>query len=514
VTSRFVSTYSAQVLDRERTLAQSNLAAPEVTSESFGIMTASFGFQAALLLDDQGRVLQAVPADPSLIGKPIAGGYQHLTAALQGHTAISAVVRSAVERAPVVALATPFETPFGRRVFSGAYKVADTPLGAFLHDDITVGNAVLYLVDPSGTVVASSQDDDGAIQLLSATQPDLARAAVIAERGHFQDRGHDSYFVRRPVAGTSWSLLVAVPSAGLFSPLDSGRSVPWIILAVSAFLAAVSSWMTLRLVEARERRATEQAAALDRERNLVATLQQLSQAKRDFVDGVSHDLRTPLTSITGFLEMLQDGDAGPLDEHQAEMVDAVARNAARLTRLVEDLLTSARLDSDMAQSEQEMVEVSPLLRNVWADIAGMSVGRSLTFDLQVPSSVGVVLGQAHLLERVILNLLSNATKFTPDGGTITMQATADGNTLTVEVKDTGIGLAPEDQARLFQPFFRAAPSRDEIAGTGLGLVVVAGIVDQHHGAIEVDSVLGAGTTVRLRLPLATTGVPAAVTSRR
>jgi signal transduction histidine kinase len=351
-------------------------------------------------------------------------------------------------------------------------------------------------------VVADSDPGPASVQQLSALEPDLAQAATTMASGHYQDGSVKSVFVRRPVADTGWSLLITVPAAGLLAPLNSGRLVPWIIFAALALLGMLVCWTTLRLLESRERRAAEQEVALQREHEVVVALQQLNEARTDFVGAVSHDLRTPLTSVMGYLELLQEGAAGPLEERQAEMVDAVARNSRRLANLVEDLLDAARLSPDSGYSSTELVDMAALLRRVWDATKDLAAGRKLLFELDIPCEGAVVVGQSARLERVLVNLLNNAVKFTDDGGLISLAARLEADTITVEVRDTGMGISAADQAQLFQPFFRAARSRDHIAGTGLGLAVVAGIVAQHSGTVEVVSVEDHGTTMRVRLPLA------------
>lgn len=231
-------------------------------------------------------------------------------------------------------------------------------------------------------------------------------------------------------------------------------------------------------------------------------LEALDQARADFISSVSHELRTPLTSVTGYAEMLLDGDAGLLSADQEKMVRTIDRNARRLLDLVEDILTVARMDVGVHRLAIEPVEVAALVDSAVDAIRPQLMARSLSLSVDVPPAVGTVQGDRNQLERVLLNLLSNAVKFTPSGGRITVGADRAGDTVTLSVTDTGMGIPIAEQSRMFQRFFRSSTSRDEvIPGTGLGLSIVKTIVNAHGGTIDFESTPGRGTTFRVELPV-------------
>ena len=234
---------------------------------------------------------------------------------------------------------------------------------------------------------------------------------------------------------------------------------------------------------------------------MVRRLQELDQAKSDFVSSVSHELRTPLTSITGYLEMLQDGDAGDLNSEQLELLDVVERNSRRLLNLIEDLLTLSRIESGKLRMANEHVDAVDLITDVEKAVVPLLAARSLDFHTDLAADLGSLAGDRGQLERVMLNLITNAIKFTPDGGNVMLTAHRTERELAIEVADTGIGIPEAEQHRLFTRFFRSSTAQQNaIQGTGLGLAIVKSIVEQHHGSIGLRSAPGVGTTVRVVLP--------------
>jgi diguanylate cyclase (GGDEF)-like protein len=249
----FVSTYVTQLLGRESAVASATLTGPAPTA-AFNSDVAAFAFPAAVLLDSNGRVLAVAPSAPALVGQAIAGRYAHLSAAIAGRQAVSNVVPSAVAGAPVVAFAVPFNTPSGRRVLSGAYVITQTPLSAFLNDSTTLKGARIYLVDATGTVLASGGQPVAASRKLAAADPALQQATTRGVHGTYNDAGVSRYFARSPVAGTGWTLVLTAPSSGIFLAVDgSSRWEPWVLLLALSLLAGVAGWLAVRLVEGRRR---------------------------------------------------------------------------------------------------------------------------------------------------------------------------------------------------------------------------------------------------------------------
>ena len=241
--------------------------------------------------------------------------------------------------------------------------------------------------------------------------------------------------------------------------------------------------------------------ALEREHASVQRLVEVDNVKQDLVSNVSHELRTPITSISGYAEVLVDGSLGELNQEQADAVRRIERNTGRLGLLVEDLLTLSRAESgplDLDHGELDLREVVAEAFELLEDLIG---ARALDVRLELPEEQVIILGDAPALERVVMNLMSNSIKFTPDGGRVTVTVRPSEGGAELLVSDTGIGIPESDQEQLFTRFFRAAAANEQaIQGSGLGLSIVHALVVQHGGTVSVVSHPGEGTTVTVRLP--------------
>src|SRR5690606_28271255 len=193
---------------------------------------------------------------------------------------------------------------------------------------------------------------------------------------------------------------------------------------------------------------------------------------------VSHELRTPITSITGYAELLEEGVFGDLNEKQANALRRVIRNTERLESLVEDLLVLERAESGLLQLDLTHIDLRSVVHDVEDMLTEMVRGRDLELRLELGHVPIHVKGDHSALERVVLNLVSNAVKFTPAGGRITVEAYVRDGGAALLVSDTGVGISAEDQERLFERFFRTHETyKKAVPGTGLGLSIVQAIVE-------------------------------------
>ncbi|GAB4000339.1 hypothetical protein GCM10028771_36270 [Nocardioides marmoraquaticus] len=246
-------------------------------------------------------------------------------------------------------------------------------------------------------------------------------------------------------------------------------------------------------------------SALRREREVVTRLQELDRAKDDFISTVSHELRTPMSSIIGCAEMLADGMAGELHDSQQQLVDVVIRNGARLLGLADDLLTLATFDRGTPAQPGAHLDLRHVVRESLGAVRPHPDDDRLRWEVDLPDAPVDVVGEASHLERAVTNLLTNAVKFTPDGGSVSVALRLDPGvgTATVTVTDTGRGIPESDLEHVFDRFFRASEvQRHAIQGTGLGLSIVKQIVERHDGSIAVRSRHGEGTSVAVTIPLA------------
>ncbi|WP_284983417.1 GAF domain-containing sensor histidine kinase [Arthrobacter sp. efr-133-TYG-118] len=251
-----------------------------------------------------------------------------------------------------------------------------------------------------------------------------------------------------------------------------------------------------------------QSHLIGAQQQVMYKLQELDQAKTDFLTTVNHELRTPLTSITAYLDMIRTGAGGPLPAGVERMVDVISRNAERLRRLIEDMLTVSHQDTS-GDLQLSRVNVGTLLRLVVSTLQPLADSRSLSLTvMHAPGAVTVQADEAKL-EQVFANIISNAIKFTPTGGHVAVSSgiSSDPGTVpsvVVRVEDTGVGIPETEIDQVFTRFFRASnASTAAIPGSGLGLAIAHDIVERHSGRLDVESALGVGTTVSVRLPLDT-----------
>ncbi len=253
-----------------------------------------------------------------------------------------------------------------------------------------------------------------------------------------------------------------------------------------------------------EQRITEDLlfATLEMERQAVERLRLIDQSKTDFVATVSHELRTPMTSISGYTELLKDGEVGGLNPGQQEFVDAIGRNCDRLTGLANDLLTLSSLESGTFRHDQTDVDLAAVVGAAHAAMQPVMDGRELEVTFETPAAPVIVPGDAINLERLVFNLVTNAVKFTEDGGWVRCRLRVRGGRARLDVSDNGIGIPEDEQAELFTRFFRSSTALDHaIQGSGLGLTIVESIAHAHGGDVSVVSAPQHGTTFTVNLPL-------------
>lgn len=236
----------------------------------------------------------------------------------------------------------------------------------------------------------------------------------------------------------------------------------------------------------------------------VTDREKLDRMRRDFVANVSHELRTPLTVVGGFVETLIDL---PLDEAERERyLRLIGTQTTNMRRLVEDLLTLARLENDQLPPEASSVDLAQISRDVLSDAEALSSGAH-TFEARIAPAQ--VIGSPAELRSALGNLLSNAVRYTPAGGRISLVVGSDEQGVVFEVKDSGAGIAPEHLPRLTERFYRVDRSRSrETGGTGLGLAIVKHVAQRHRAKLDIESVVQTaasnehGSTFRLRFPAA------------
>jgi signal transduction histidine kinase len=226
----------------------------------------------------------------------------------------------------------------------------------------------------------------------------------------------------------------------------------------------------------------------------------LERLRDAFVGAVSHELRTPLTSISGFLEMLDDDETG-LSRSGRTYLEALRRSTTRLQKIVEDLLLVAQIEANRLDLDPVPADLAELAAEAVEAALPVATARGVQLQLDAKGTLPIEADTGRL-RQVLDNLVSNAVKFTPDGGSVTMSASNGGDRVRVEVADTGIGIPRDEVGQLFSRFYRASSAtRRAIPGTGLGLVIARAIVEGHGGTISLESTENEGTRVSVTLPI-------------
>jgi len=230
-------------------------------------------------------------------------------------------------------------------------------------------------------------------------------------------------------------------------------------------------------------------------------LKRLGETKTRFMFQTSHELRSPLNTIQSIASTILGGYAGPLDEKQRLLISRIVVRAKNLSDTVNDLLALAKGRSQLATLKPVRVPLERLVNEVAEFYEEQARGKQVRLEIQSTPGEAPVLGSEEGLRSILSNLISNAIRYTPSGGTVSLSLAEEHGHFILEVADSGIGIPKNEQDRLFSEFFRASNARTASeTGTGLGLAIVKSNVEQHGGSIEVESEEGRGTTVRVRLP--------------
>jgi len=243
---------------------------------------------------------------------------------------------------------------------------------------------------------------------------------------------------------------------------------------------------------------------------------ELDKMKTDFISVVSHELRTPLTSIKGYTDLLLSGATGEISELQSEFLGIIQGSTTRLSNLINDILDISRIESGSIQIKHEPIDYRAIVSDTLRLMKAAADEKQISMDASLPETIPPVRGDSDKVLQVLANLVSNAIKYTPEGGWVKVSLEVLGEaSVTTCVADSGIGVADEDQPKLFQKFFRADnTSTREAGGTGLGLVIAKTIIELLGGAIWVESEPGRGSRFFFTLPLfletAGSGAPAPV----
>ncbi len=244
----------------------------------------------------------------------------------------------------------------------------------------------------------------------------------------------------------------------------------------------------------------------ERTRQLTGALEEvrkMSKRKSDFISSVSHELRTPLTSIKGYAAILLAGKLGALPEEIKERLEKINRHSDELVHMVNDLLDISRIESGKVDMKIESQDLKAIVEKVFDLLSEQLKAKNISFSSNIAENCQKILADRSQIERVFINLIGNALKFTPENGKINISATGANKIVQVDVKDTGFGIPEEAQEHIFEEFYRVDNAiNQKVKGTGLGLTLIKHIIEAHQGKIWVKSKLGEGSTFSFTLKAA------------
>ena len=401
---------------------------------------------------------------------------------------------------PSIAMVAQLADPVSKEVF-GSLVVTMNPtrFGQDLRSQVPAVDEA-YLVDERGRLIVRATRpftlDPNFFQNLSAEPSVAAALAGTVSTEQVTDpfgRGQRLASSAR-IADVNWRLinlsLPTVASVELDTALGQQRVVRFglvAVLLVASYLLSRSTRRTLR-----QRRALADA-------NI--RIEQANAAKSQFLANMSHELRTPLNAIIGFADVLGQKMFGELNAKQAEYVSDIVGSGRHLLLLINDILDLAKVEAGRMVLEPAAFSLRETLGTGVTMVRERAASHGIALSLDVAPDVDVITADERKVKQIVFNLLSNAVKFTPDGGRITIVATRTAGEVQVSVRDSGVGIAPGDQAALFNEFAQTDDGRRAAEGTGLGLTLTKRLVELHGGRIWVESQVGSGSTFTFALPL-------------
>jgi signal transduction histidine kinase len=327
----------------------------------------------------------------------------------------------------------------------------------------------------------------------------LGRMAETREPVQIPDIGREGAYhspLRDVLLRTGTRALLAIPllrEDHLIGGLTINKKTPGdFSLAVIDLLKTFANQSALAIENARLFREVADKSRL---------LEAANQHKSEFLANMSHELRTPLNAILGFSEVLTQRMFGELNEKQAEYVTDISDSGRHLLSLINDILDLSKIEAGRMELELTDFDLPTAIDNALTLVRERAMRRDITLQKTFDARVGQVRADERKIRQVVLNLLSNAIKFTPEGGRIEVQVVPGEGSVEVGVRDTGVGIAPEDQEAVFEEFRQVGAAAKKAEGTGLGLALSRKFVELHGGRIWVQSEVGRGSTFTFRLPV-------------
>ena len=439
--------------------------------------------------------MRAIAPSDKIVGQNFAyrDWYRGVVAHWQPY--VSEVYKTAAGSGPlVVAVAVPIHDELGNPsgILMATYSLSQLENEFNILEKGATGD--FYVVDQHGVLAAARG--------LNATEPRRLSASPAVTRslggeegsGQFSIDGKNSFVGFAPVPGLQWAVLYARMESDALAPAlrlrSRNRSVAFYLLLVYLATAALAALLM--------RRQTQLLAA---NQVLIGELEKQSKFKDQFLSTMSHELRTPLNAVLGFSDLLADDRYGPLNEKQRRYVDHIHAGGKHLLTLISDILDLSKIEAGRMELAIENLGVQATFAEVLSVMQPLADRKSHALSAKAEAGLSVR-ADGTRFKQVLMNLLGNAIKFTPDGGRIELAALLDGGRVRMEVKDNGPGIPDEEKKRIFEAFYRLRNSGQKTEGTGLGLAITQRLVELHGGELSLHSQAGQGSCFYFSLPAA------------
>jgi signal transduction histidine kinase/CheY-like chemotaxis protein len=452
--------------------------------------TAKAGHLADLvLLGADGSIIAASANTPASVRVAIKAHPDYIGDALGGEAFAVTDQLLPVGQTPMIELARPLTTAYGRRVLVSGFPLTALSgfIGGYLAGSASAATTHACVIDEEGRLIATSAAPNAPVH--GFAPPALRAAVAHAASGSF---GHGEYFTVSRVQNTNWRVVVTGSERVLFAAVrGASKWLPWALFAAFAALLALVLVLVARLV----RDATAQRATDTR---LRAEAEEANRVKSEFLSRMSHELRTPLNAVVGFGQLLELDD---LEPSQQESVEQILKAGRHLLGLINEVLDISRIESGTMSMSLEPVHLGSVLADVSSLIRPLADKAGVRLTLNAADLAEVyVHADRHRLTQVLVNVLSNAVKYNRAGGEVSgrYEEPLPGR-VALSVTDTGEGIAADKLDRLFEPFNRLGAERTDVEGTGLGLALSMHLMEAMGGTIKAESTPGEGTTMRLEL---------------
>ena len=454
------------------------------------------GVVSAAVAAPDGRLLAVVPATPSIVGKNFSyrDWYKGVTAT--GRPYVSEAVVSRAAGHPRVVVAASLVRANGRVAAILVVGYSLQAIQRFVNGFASSQGVELTVTDQAGVIIARPGALGKSLVSLHANQ--LVAAALAGHSGVASQKdatGRRVLAGYAPIGGLGWTVVASVPRGSALSAVGRLRAT---VISVAGILGlALLGGLVLLVLTLRGRKHAEALAEQNRAEAEEARRQaeEANQAKSEFLSRMSHELRTPLNSVLGFGQLLE---LEQLDAEARKSVEQILKAGRHLLELINEVLDIARIEIGRMTVSIEPVHVAEAIGEAVELIGPLATDRHVAVSAACDDSV-YVWADRQRLKQVLLNLLSNAVKYNAEGGKVWVRVVSDGELTSIEVSDTGHGIAPEHLQDLFTPFERFGAESSEVEGTGLGLALSLGLAEAMGGSVSVESTPGDGSTFTVAL---------------